>query len=56
VIVHKKLHPDTIVSTNLCMRNFTKPATGPVVVIPDIDHSTMQIKQYSGGKIEGIVE
>jgi hypothetical protein len=44
VIVRKIMHPDTIISTELCMKNFAKQSTGPLKVIEDVDHSTMAIK------------
>lgn len=47
VIVRKNLCPDTIIATELCMRNFTKPATGPIKIVEDIDHSTMAIKNVN---------
>jgi uncharacterized protein (DUF342 family) len=50
VTVLKMLHPDTIIATELCMKNFTKPATGPLVVVEDIDRSTMSLKPYGDRK------
>jgi uncharacterized protein (DUF342 family) len=51
VIVHKNLCPDTIIATDLCMRNFAKPATGPIKIIEDIDHSTMAIRNVTAKEL-----
>jgi hypothetical protein len=50
VVVLKQLFPDTIVKTDLCMRNFTKEAAGPLVVKEDVDRSTMVLEPYRGGE------
>jgi uncharacterized protein (DUF342 family) len=47
VIILKQLHPDTIVRTELCVKNFSKEATGPMVLKEDVDRSTMTIEPYS---------
>jgi hypothetical protein len=46
VVVRKQLNPDTIVRTEICMRNFPKEATGPLVIVEDIDRSTMVTQPY----------
>lgn len=48
VLVYRTLHPDTIIRTDLCMRNFAKPQTGPIRVTEDIDRSTMVVDTYYG--------
>ncbi len=54
VIVRKNICPDTIITTDLCMRNFSKPLTGPIKVVEDVDHSTMAVRGVSD-KDDGLV-
>ncbi len=47
VVVFKTLNPDTIVRTDICMRNFAKQHSGPLCIRQDVDRSTMKLDPYS---------
>ncbi len=54
VVAFKQVHADIFVRTDLCMRQFKKPITGPVALVEDVDASTIRARTYVPGK--GVIE